>query len=453
MVVREQGTGSSARASVADTARVALAVLGPTLAGGVIARRPTVFGVADRVDADVRALHTLQQLADRYGPGPVRLTVPGRSFAVVVSPEQVHHVLAHTPEPFAAANLEKRGALAHFQPHGVLISHGQQRARRREFNEAVLDSDRPLHQMAEPIVGKVREEADQLAAKAVAQGGLTSDDFIAAWWRVIRRVVLGDTARDDHEISDLLTRLRRESNWSFLMPRRDTVYTAFQRRLGDYLRRAEPNSLAARIADTPAGPDTHPEDQVPHWLFAFDPAGLVTVRALALLATHPERLREVREELRGVDLTAPQHLPRPRAAVLESARLWPTTPAVLRDTTTETEWPSGTLPAGTGLLIYTPFFHRDDRTLPYAHRYEPTVWLDDDGHGDWPLIPFSEGPGVCPGRNLVLLTGSTFLAALLREHDIDLADPATKLDPGRPLPMTFSPYRLRFRISPTTTTR
>jgi hypothetical protein len=36
-------------------------------------------------------------------------------------------VLDETPEPFAAATREKRGALEHFQPEGVLISRGAER--------------------------------------------------------------------------------------------------------------------------------------------------------------------------------------------------------------------------------------------------------------------------------------------------------------------------------------
>ena len=41
-----------------------------------------------------------------------------------------------------------------------------------------------------------------------------------------------------------------------------------------------------------------------------------------------------------------------RATVLESVRLWPTTPAILRDTTTDTEWSNGTLKAGTGVVVF-----------------------------------------------------------------------------------------------------
>src|SRR3954451_24392239 len=384
--------GVNGRASVPDTLRTAANVLLPTVAQGVIARRPSVVGVFDRLDADRRAVRQMQQLAHQYGPGPVQLNVPGRSFAVVLDPEHVHRILEQSPEPFATAHLEKRAALHHFQPRGVLISHGRQRAERRRFNEAVLDTGRPVHGMADQIVATVRDEAEQLAAQESALGHLAWDDFIVTWWRVVRRVVLGDSARDDHETTDLLSRLRGEANWSYLLPRRFSVYDRFKERLRGHLERAEPGSLAALIAETPQDADTDPVDQVPQWLFAFDPAGMVAIRALALLATHPEAARQVREEVDAADNSSPQELRPLRAAMLESVRLWPTTPAILRDSTTETTWPSGTLPAGTGFLIYAPFFHRDDRTLDYADRFAPEVWLD-GGHGEWPLIPFSEGPG------------------------------------------------------------
>jgi hypothetical protein len=57
------------------------------------------------------------------------------------------------------ANREKRAALSHFQPGGVLVSQGGQRATRRSFNEDVLDSARPAHRLAREFEEKVQEEA------------------------------------------------------------------------------------------------------------------------------------------------------------------------------------------------------------------------------------------------------------------------------------------------------
>ena len=80
-----------------------------------------------------------------------------------------------------------------------------------------------------------------------------------------------------------------------------------------------------------------PIGQVPHWLFAFDAAGMATVRALALLAAHPGS--KSRSETTNPD--TPQKRPYLQAAVLESVRLWPTTPALLRETVEDTTWRDG----------------------------------------------------------------------------------------------------------------
>ena len=122
---------------------------------------------------------------------------------------------------------------------------------------------------------------------------------------------------------------------------------------------------------------------------------------------------------------------------------------ILRETTRDTEWAGACLPAGTAVAVYAPFFHRDGDTLGVADRFAPGLWLADGPVGDarttWPLVPFSEGPGVCPGQNLVLLATSTFLATLLEHHEHALAHPR-RLDPAH-LPGVISPFRVRFRTT------
>jgi cytochrome P450 len=217
----------------------------------------------------------------------------------------------------------------------------------------------------------------------------------------------------------------------------------FRNAVRTHLDRAEPGSLAAMMARIPADGRTDPVDQVPQWLFAYDPAGAVAYRALALLTAYPDELARVRAEIAERDLTEPQDLPRLRAAILESVRLWPTTPLLLRDTTAPTTWGESTLPAGTAMIIPTWFLHRDDCTRDDADRFHPEQWLDGGAHEDWSLVPFSAGPAACPGRELVLFTASTFLAVLLR--DLDPAPPA-ELSGGEPLPKGLDPFALRFPV-------
>lgn len=431
-------------ASMLDTLRVASEIMAPTVATGVIKRRPRVMAANEKLGADRHAIELAYQLRERYGPGPLRLRMPGRSVALVLSADDVGTLLAGSPEPFTPASDEKQAALARFQPHGALISQGSARTRRREINEAVLDTPKPLHRLAAAFATTVREECDQLLLAADADGELSWSAFNRAWWRVVRRVVLGDAARDAETVTDLLASLRRSANWAYLGRIDTDAREEFDRRLRRHVDRAEQGSLAALVADS--GDSDEATAQVPHWLFAFDAAGMATMRTLALLASHPEPARRATAEVDQVD-EGPAPLPYLRACVLDTVRLWPTTPALLRESTSSTMWGQKAMPPHTTFLIYTPLFHRDSRTLSYADRFSPDIWLDGTARQNRALVPFSDGAGRCPGRNLVLLIVSTMLARLLESHSYQLTSD-TRLGPERPLPATLDNFTLRFGLTP-----
>ena len=430
-----------------DTARLLAVVLGPIVAQGVIARRPRIVAAAGRLGTDDRSVRLLQDLRDRYGDGPVRVRLPGRPAALVLGADGVRRVLTDGPEPFAPATWEKRGALAHFQPHGVLVSHGAARDERRRFTETVLDTGSPLHTDAARMTAVAREETAALRDDAARSGALDWDSFVTAWWRIVRRIVLGDGAREDHALTDTLTRLRRRGNWSVLARRDENLRGRFASGVRAHLARADPGSLAARVVEarTP-GDGMAAEDQIGHWLFAWDPGATVALRALALLAVHPDVRSRVRVEAAAAPTDRPRELPVLRATVLESARLWPTTPLLLRESTADTAWPGGDLVAGTSLLVPTWFLHRDDRRRADADRLHVDQWLDGSAAEDWMLTPFSGGHGVCPGRELVLFVASTVLATLIEGHHATLLLPEW-FDADRPLPRGLNPYALRFGIS------
>ncbi|PYG00302.1 Cytochrome P450 [Georgenia satyanarayanai] len=425
--------------SPSDAARALLGVLVPMVAGGAIARRPRVMGLAQRLDLDSRAVKEMQRLRDRYGPGPVQV-LPGRGMALLLDAGDVHRVLNGSPRPFSPASREKRGALGHFQPEGVLVSSPEERTHRRPFNEQVLQPGRPVHDHGERMAAVVTEEVEALLGHVDFTGELTWDSYAVAWWRIVRRIVLGDGARDDEQVTDDLLRLRKDANWAYFKPRRTARTRRFLRRVQEYVDRAEPGSLAELTARTPARPGTEPHQQVPQWLFAADAGAWSSFRALGLLCTTPGAVARAREELDG----SPD-LPYLRAGVLESLRLWPTTPLILRDTTEDTEWARGTLAAGSSVVIFAPFFHRDERHVPEAHRFAPELWLRERTDADWPLVPFSGGPAMCPGRNVVLLMASTVLGRLLAERDY--AVEGGPLKTGGRVPGSLSPFALRFRVS------
>jgi cytochrome P450 len=426
-------------ASFPDAARAVRDVLLPVIAQGAILRRPLASRASERFHADDRALRRVRELRRRYGDGPLLLRLPGRTIALVMHASHVHRILNETPEPFSAETNDKVGALRHFQPHAVLVTDPPLRGLRRELNEEALDSHRPVHRDGAAMVAAITEELD-----ALRKGTLGWTDFRDIWSRIVRRIVLGDKARDDTELTALLDVLRSNANWAALHPRNRTARDRFQQRLDEYVENAAPGSLVEALMLSTLKRDSRtvvpgegldPAGQVPHWLFAFDAAGIALWRLLAVLATRPDAIETIVKEARHPEESP--LLAYAGAAVQESIRLWPTTLVVLREGRRETAWDAGIAPAGIEFAIVSSVFHRDDEALEFANDFVPEVWFDGRSDGDWPLIPFSAGPAVCPGRNVVLLTTSVATSHLVSNYDLDL-DPHTreKLTSGR-LPATF----------------
>ncbi|GAB2714454.1 cytochrome P450 [Nocardia thraciensis] len=434
-------TGPRAGAVLADLGFAAVA-------SGVIARRRPVMGLLERTQADRRALTRIRRLRHEYGSGPIELALPGRRVIVVLDPEDVGTVLRGAPTPFHPASREKVAALRQFQPHGVLVSDGPMREQRRALNEAALDTGSPMHRLADPFAEIVAEEAREFTDSVLRQGHVDAARFTTAWWKLVRRLTLGAAASDDHALTDELWRLRSAANWSFLVPPRRRRRDRFTARLSRYVENAEPDSLAGELARAPSRGAVDPVGQIPHWLFAFDAAGIAVTRALAVLATHPRHRAEARED--AADPDRPGLRRYLRACVLESVRLWPTTPVILRELTAETSWRDGadrfaTAPGAT-VLITAPAFHRDPDLLPFADDFAPEIWLDGTAERYPQLVPFSAGPAVCPGRNLVLFVTSTYLAQLLSRLEFGLRS-QPRPTPDKPLPLTFNNFGLDFTVS------
>jgi hypothetical protein len=431
-------TGGSALLTLADLA-------GASIAAGVIARRRPVVGLLERVQADNRAIRRMQQLRGKFGRGPVELVIPGRSIVVPLVPEDVGRVLAETPAPFHPASWEKRHALEKFQPHGVLISRGAVRAERRKFNETALEAAAPLHHLAGDFARVIAEEAATLADSTLEAGRLDAAEFTRWWWQLVRRIVLGDGARNDDSVTDDLWRLRKSGNWSFLGLPHTRLRERFVERLYAYAEAADPRSLMGTLAQLPTHSAVDAVGQVPHWLFAFDAAGMAALRAVAVLATHPEE----RSRCETGDLEQVQLRPFLRACVLESIRLWPTTPAILRELNADATLGDGRFGSGSSVLIATPAFQRDPDLLPFANNFVPDIWVDGRADQYPQLVPFSAGPAECPGRNLVLFVTSTVIAHLLSAMRLELQS-TPLLDPHRPLPATLNQFGVVFRVAPAT---
>jgi hypothetical protein len=433
-------------ATVRDTLAVLRDVIVPTLAKGPLIRRRNIVRHAERRGLDDKAVRRMQKLRRKYGAGPLVLKVPFRRQALVLSAADANLILESAPEPFAAATREKRAALDHFQPDGVLGSHGGARTKRRDLNEETLETGCSHHSMAGSFARVAAEEMDLVATKANEAGLLDWDTFFIGWYKMVRRIVLGDPARDDEGLTDRLKDLRQKANFAFMQPKSPRKRGELLAQLQSYIDDAPPGSLAGRMAASCSDPDQKPHHQLPQYLFAFDPAGMASFRTLALLSSHPSVYDEVMTEIVASRDDPTSRLRLLHGCFLEALRLWPTTPAILRETTRDVIWGDGRVPAKTHLFIYAPFLHRDDEQLAQAHSFDPSLWIDKVERPDLGMLPFSHGPVICPAKDLVPLVASFALRRLLDRCTLELSDSAG-MGSGR-LPGTLDNYTLAFRASP-----
>jgi hypothetical protein len=432
------------RAGFIDTLAVLRDVVVPTLSKGPLIRRRNMVARAESRGLDDKAVTRLQKLRHKYGPGPLVLPIPFRRQAVLLSAQDARGVLELSPEPFAAATMEKRAALAHFEPDVVLASQGEDRRLRRALNEQTLETGCPMHSRAVFFSGVVDEEIDLICQEALRRGTLDWDTFFAGWFRMVRRIVLGKAARDDTDLTDMLEDLRYRANYVVLRPKDKEKRDAFLTRLRSYVDAADPDSLAGQMAAACKDPAQRPHHQLPQYLFAFDPGAMATFRTLALLSAHPAAERDVRAEIATTQGGAAQ-LEFLRACFLESLRLWPTTPAILRETTVPVRWRAGVMEKNTQILIFAPFFHRDDEAFDQAHVFDPRLWLGQVSRPDLALVPFSHGPVICPAVHFVPMIATFAMRRLLTRMIIRMQNVA-RLPPER-LPGTLDNYTLRFSVT------
>ncbi|MFN3661551.1 MAG: cytochrome P450 [Yoonia sp.] len=426
------------RATLVDTIAALGQVAAPTFAKGPIVRRPKAVALADWFDLDAKAVERMQKLREKYGTGPVILPIPGHPEAVILDGEQARRILEKAPEPFDPDSSEKSAALGHFEEQASLVSSCPMREERRAFNRAVLEEDCPVHSLSDDMLRVVAQEMEALLRTCGEE--LSWEPFFSAWNRIVRRVVLGDGAADDESLTEKLEELRFAANWAFMHPRKDALNDSYHNAVAAHLARADKGSLAERIAAQNPDEGVAATHQVAHYMFAFDPGGMTTFRTLGLLAVHSDALARARQEVATGDRRDLSFL---RACIVETLRLYPTTPAILRETTQDVEWEGGTLEKGTGILIFAPYFHRDDALGDDAHRFNPDVWMGIDPADRPPFVPFSAGPAVCPARHFVPMIASAAIACILDRQDVELLQPDLFTDK---LPGTLDNYRQRFRL-------
>jgi cytochrome P450 len=381
-------------ASLRDSLRFVATGLLPALARGLFAPRPRAMKWLTRLNTDRRAIKVLDSIRSKHGGEGVR--VMRGKIAVLWGEGAIREVLDNSATRYASDAGAKKKGMSQFQPDALTLSRGEDWRDRRKFNEHVLDADAQKARILDVV-------SDEVARMRIG-GELRWDDWERLFDHITLRVIFGNSARGDRELTELLEKLMRQANRIVGSPGDD--YNEFYGRIDRYLANPDPYSLIARVADAPQSDRTRIAQQVPHWIFAMrDTLGANAYRALALAV--------------GRDLTDLA------GALREAMRLWPTTPLIARENTDD----------GSQVMILNVFNHRDPRAPDYNE-------VKTDREHSYRFNHLSNGTQDCPGADLVMLIGTAVLERVLAEYTLRYEGPS--LDP---VPEMLDFFQLRFEVA------
>ncbi|MEU3407844.1 cytochrome P450 [Streptomyces sp. NPDC006670] len=427
-----------ARAGLAETVRFMATHTLPVFVRGVASPRFGVVALYSRLNQPAWSDATLRSMRARHGGAPVLVRGLSGEMLVLFDEEDVARFFAEPMDVLAMDARDRLDSLSVFEPTGVICSHGRLREDRREVNDRALAAGQDVHPSCAEYQRIVTQECRPLTATTV----LGLPGLRTALARISRRTVLGDRAADDTELAGWLTTLRDRANWmGRSRPEASrALYARAEERIARYAADAPEHTLAARALAAPCPEGTDPLGQTHHWLLAVEVCAPVVLRTLLLLAAHPAEQDEVRAEI-AADTPG---LPRLRACVRESLRLYPIVPDLVRVTRAATQWRGVRHPAGTTVHVPIGFHQRDPERVPGGHLFAPGRWLVPGADLDPRTAPFGQGPGRCPGDRLGLLLSSLVCAEVLRGNRLTGARPV--LDTGRPLPGILDTAGIRLRL-------
>lgn len=372
-----------------------------------------------------------QRMRQRYG-AVSRLSLAGRSLAIIGSPEAARDVLL-----LRSADYERGPGVAdalEFFGEGLLTSSGEAWARQRRAvatELANLDADGVVRTICAAVDGLA--EARRRLPPAPC-------DMTAAIVEIVGRVMEGHVFGAAVDLPAVRAELRsierRAMTRSVALvpgglgepPGFAAALASLRWRAAKLLRgyRDEPagdRTLFDRLARAaPAAWPSDMEDQVRTFLLASQDNVVAALSwTVALLAARADLRTRIRGEVRaqgGLSRLRARDLPKlrwTRAALMEAMRLYPPVWAITRRTTVATRVGGFTLGPGTDVVICPWLIHRDPANWPRAEEYAPERFLDRSdifGGGD-AFLPFGWGPRRCVAIAFAGIEATTIVAALV----------------------------------------
>jgi hypothetical protein len=109
-----------------------------------------------------------------------------------------------------------------------------------------------------------------------------------------------------------------------------------------------------------------------------------------------------------------------RAFLMEAQRLYPTAWRLLRQARVDHQIGGHEVRPNEDVIIATSTLHRRADYWPDTGQYRPERWQADTVTRDKAFMPFGQGKGMCPGREVAYASIEAALAALFRTYQVDV---------------------------------
>lgn len=415
----------------------------------------------------------LDDLAATY-PRIAHIPLLGEHLYVLTHPDTIVEVMhSHGRDTMKGRGLQAAKAVL---GNGLLTSEGEMHLRQRRLVQPAFHRDR-LHGYALQMVTAAQRRSDQwLDGETLdmsdAMGELTFD--------IVGRTLFGSDLRGDAaEVGAALDEVLSGLGQRLILgpailrvptPGRRaalqasaTLDAVVQRMIDQHRTDQDADDilgmLIAAQEDGTGMSDEQVRDEVMTLVLAGHETTAMTLSwTWLLLAQHPTQREWLEEELdtvlggREPTFDDYAHLPRTRAVIAESLRLYPPAWVMGRRLLADIDLDGWLVPEGATTLASPWITHRDPRWWPRARAFEPARWLTAAGEfdetapgqprGAW--FSFGWGNRRCIGEAFAWMEATLVLATLAQHWRADLVPgraikptPAVTLRPEPGLPMTL----------------
>jgi hypothetical protein len=310
--------------------------------------------------------HELSNYLDEYRIGNHDISLLGSNFSIINNIDDVRYILENSPNIFKRGNI-KYNFFKTLMPNNIGITYETDIwQKRRNLNENILGTKIIKYDLITNLNNKIISIINSYKSYS------SRENFVDLSKKITKLIVFGNI-----DISNKIFDLIKTPSFFELAfsTENNNNYEEWNNIL--QTSKIENMSLVGKLNELQNMFDNETIDQIPHLIFPIFGSISVTLPRLLLLDSL------YKNNLDDIPI---------RNKILEILRLYNPVVTLFRlNSETNKEY-----------LIFVQMFLRDPKYFSNPHKYDPSRWNDKNLEFQMYSLMFSQGPQICPGKNLIL---------------------------------------------------